>query len=99
MRRMFMVLSAVGICLLSSAQCPEGPRPNFWHPDQIDSFKLLYPDCDKYNYQTTMINGEYVKPKLGTVNDKIFYAALLVLMLASIIYVLKIVTTRIEYFT
>lgn len=81
-----------------AGQCPNGPRHNFWHPDQVDSFKVLYPTCDKYNYQFTKINGEYIKPKASLNSSNLAYSATLILTLSLILIILKLITNRIRYF-
>lgn len=88
----------MAFCQNLKAQCPEGQRQTFWHPSQIDSFKLLYPNCNEFNFQTRMVNGEYVKPKFGTAKDKFQYLIALISILILILCILKIVTSKIEYF-
>jgi len=65
--RLNIILMLLFLFSISStiAQCPKGPEPFFWHPDQLDSFKLIYPNCEKYSWQFTMERGEYIMPRKG----------------------------------
>lgn len=96
MRSTLITFLALVISIVSiNAQCPEGPEPFFWHPDQVDSFKLIYPECEKYSWQFTMERGEYIMPKEG---ENLKYLVTLFIILSFILITIKVITRNIRYF-
>ena len=81
------------------SQCPDGPTPSFWHPDQVDSFKNKYPGCRNFVFQAEMINGEYVKPRKSSLGMNIVYLFSLSGLLLIILFSIKLVTQKIPYFS
>lgn len=98
MKGVLILLFIAGLFQIGHAQCPAGQSPTFWHPDQIDSFKVLYPNCDEYSFETTMIDGEYVKPHIGSAKDKMLYVISLIAVLLLLLGLIKIATSKITYF-
>jgi len=92
---LIIILCSVQNC---RAQCPEEKQQTFWHPNQLDSFKTLYPDCEKYDFQFIIVDGEYIKPTYGATKEKIQYLLCLTFVLALVLCLLKLITVKIEYF-
>lgn len=98
MKQLVFIVVMSMLSLFTTAQCPDGPIPKFWHPNQLDSFQLLYPHCDDYDFQFTKIDGVYVKPSETPRKDQLVYVICLIAVLIVILLMIKLVTRKVDYF-
>ncbi len=75
-------------------QCPEGKKPFFTRPAQLEKFKEKYPNCDNYDFEFYYENGVLMdrpKPNLpGYLASIVLIITLLMLGLHFIFKKLKL---------
>ena len=57
-----VIISHTSVAQNPARLCPEGEQPIFTRVHQIDSFHMIYPDCEEYNFYGYYNNGVPIDP-------------------------------------
>ena len=73
------------------SQCPEGKKPFFTRPAQLEKFKEKYPNCDNYDFEFYYENGVLMdRPKPNLLG----YLTSLALLITALMFVLRFIFDR-----